>query len=96
MNPKPGEPVLCGNGLLRKGRRTITPVVKYIIHLSAPNGQASVVEFEPKPRAKDGDLVHLTLEDGRVVNCRILDNSPYCSVVGDGPVAERRRKVRVR
>jgi hypothetical protein len=39
-------------------------------------------------------LVHLTLADGRVVNCRILDESPFCAVVGDGPIVERRSQPR--
>jgi hypothetical protein len=29
-----------------------------------------------------------------VVNCEILDESPYCAVIGDGPIPERRSKVR--
>ncbi len=53
-------------------------------------GQASVVKFEKKPRAKDGDTLHLTLEDGRMLDCQVLDSSPYCAVVGDGPYFDRR------
>jgi hypothetical protein len=28
------------------------------------------------------------------VNCRKVDDSPYCAVVGDGPIQERRNKIR--
>jgi hypothetical protein len=84
---------LTGTGILRRGDRVLD-TVQYVVHLSGANGQAKFVEFHPKPTAKDGDLVHLTLEDGRVLNCTILDDSPYCAVVGDGPIVERRRHVR--
>jgi hypothetical protein len=53
-----------------------------------------LVLFEPRPPVNDGDLLHLTLEDGRVVNCQMLAGSPYCAVVGDGPITERRARVR--
>ena len=52
------------------------------------------MEFEPNPAAKDGNLVHLTLEDIRVLNCEVLDESAFCAVIGDGPIIERRKRVR--
>ena len=87
------DPVLKGQGTLRKGPRTIC-TVQYKVHINPANSQASVVEFSPKPGLEDGELVHLTLADGRVVNCRILDESPFCAVVGDGPIVERRSQPR--
>jgi hypothetical protein len=39
------------------------------------------VKFGRKPPLRAGELVHLTLEDGRVLNCRVLDESPYCAVI---------------
>ena len=87
------DPVLTGNGTLRKGPRKVC-TVRYTVHINPANCQASVVEFDPKPPLHDGQLVHLTLDDGRVVNCRILDESPYCAVVGDGPIVERRKQPR--
>lgn len=87
------EGILTGEGALHCGPRRIGSV-SYRIHFNPANGQASVVELEPKPPAKDGDLVHLTLEDGRVLNCELLDNSPFCAVIGDGPIIERRKRVR--
>jgi hypothetical protein len=70
--------------------------VRYKVRIDPANGQASVVEFERKPPAPHGELLHLTLEDGRVVNCQILDESPYCAVVGDAPIIERRHKIRTK
>ena len=68
--------------------------VCYTIETNPANGQGSVVTFDRKPPAKDGDLLYLTLEDGRVLQCHVLDESPYCAVVGDGPIIERRRRRR--
>jgi hypothetical protein len=93
--PDTREGILIGEGALHWGPRRIGSV-SYKIHFSPANGQASVVELEPKPPAKDGDLVHLTLEDGRVLNCEVLDESPFCAVIGDGPIIERRKRVRGR
>ena len=86
-------PTLTGKGTLRRGERTIG-TVNYTIHLTSMSGQAAVVQFDPKPPANDGDVVHLTLDDGRVLSCHVLDESPYCAVVGDGPIPERRARVR--
>ena len=47
-----------------------------------------------RPNAKDGDYLHLTLEDGRMLDCEVLDASPYCAVVGDGPYHDRRASER--
>ena len=84
---------LTGKGILRRGERTIC-TLNYTIHLMLGSAQAALVEFEPKPPAQDGDLIHLTLEDGRVLNCQMLAGSPYCAVVGYGPIIERRARVR--
>ncbi len=84
---------LTGKGPLRRGERTIC-TVSYTIQLMLGSDQAALVLFEPRPPANDGDLLHLTLEDGRVLNCQMLAGSPYCAVVGDGPITERRGSVR--
>jgi len=65
----------------------------YKVEIGA-GGQASIVEFEHLPPAKDGDHLHLTLEDGRMLDCQVLDSTPYCSVVGEGPYYERRSSKR--
>ena len=61
----------------------------YQVEVSA-GGHASVVMFEQRLKVGDGQQVHLTLEDGRMLDCRVLDESPYCSVVGEGPYFDRR------
>ena len=85
--------VLRGTGTLHKGPEAIA-TVSYTIRVDPSNGQASVVELDRRPPARDGELVRLTLQDGRIVNCQILDESPYCAVVGHAPIFERRRTVR--
>lgn len=54
-------------------------------------GHASLVLFERRPEADEGDRLHLTLEDGRMLDCEVLDASSYCAVIGDGPYSDRRR-----
>jgi hypothetical protein len=56
----------------------------------ASGGHASIVRFDEPPQARDGDTLHLTLEDGRMLDCQVLDASPYCAVIGDGPYFDRR------
>ena len=93
MDQDAPEGLLTGKGVLHRGPRHIGSVA-YKIHVSPANGQASIVEFDPKPPAKDRDHVRLTLADGRVLTCEILDDSPFCAVIGDGPIIERRKRVR--
>jgi hypothetical protein len=83
------QPALKGRGILRRRNRAAM-TIRYTVHLDPANSQASVVRFGRKPPMRDGELVHLTLEDGRVLTCRVLDESPYCAVIGDGPIIERR------
>jgi hypothetical protein len=82
---------LRGKGNLKCGPRDLGPF-DYRVEVSA-GGQASLVEFDRRP-AKDGDKLHLTLEDGRMLDCQVLDNSPFCSVVGEGPYHDRRSSTR--
>ena len=57
-------------------------------------GRVSVVRFDRPPDVADGETLHLTLEDGRMLDCQVIDSSPFCAVVGDGPYFDRRRKAR--
>jgi hypothetical protein len=79
---------LHGTGCLKCGDRDLG-LMPYEVEMS-PGGQASVVKFDTPPRAKNGDKLHLTLEDGRMLDCQVLDASPYCAVLGDGPYFDRR------
>ena len=83
---------LKGTGLVKCGPRDLGRI-PYRVEV-ASGGQASLVEFARKPPAKDGDKLHLTLEDGRMLDCQVIDSSPYCAVVGEGPYPERRTSQR--
>lgn len=93
MDQESPEGILIGTGTLHRGPRRIGAVL-YKVHISPANGQASIVELDPKPPATDGERVRLTLADGRVLNCEVLDDSPFCAVIGDGPIVERRKRIR--
>lgn len=55
------------------------------------NGSSTVVSFDPMPDAAHGDVFHLTLEDGRILECQVLNEyATYCAVL-EGPRAERRQ-----
>ena len=80
---------LQGTGRLHRGHRTLG-CVGYT--LQRVQGPATLVRFDPMPDAAPGDVFHLTLEDGRVLECQIAsDQDSYCAVL-DGPRTERRRR----
>ena len=92
MSQRSGK-VLKGQGTLRGVDRAVVPVT-YAVNADI-NGQANIVELDPEPvRAKDGDVLQLTLEDGRWLNCQKVDDSRFCAVIGDGPRVERRSRLR--
>jgi hypothetical protein len=78
----------CGVGRLRRGHRSLG-CVGYT--LQALTGPARVVRFDPMPDATQGDVFHLTLEDGRVLECQVLTEYATCCAVIDGPRSERRQ-----
>jgi hypothetical protein len=63
--------------------------VQYQVEVGG-SGKVSVVKFERRLEAEDGDTLHLTLEDGRMLYCQVIDSSPYCAVLGEGPYFDRR------
>ncbi|HUP39789.1 MAG TPA: hypothetical protein VM115_06685 [Vicinamibacterales bacterium] len=76
-----------GVGRLHRGHRNMGCVGYSIQNV---NGTATVVRFDPMPDAARGDVFHLTLEDGRILECQVLDDcTTYCAVL-DGPRVERR------
>jgi hypothetical protein len=83
---------LRGTGCVKCGSRNLGDFA-YQIDMDI-SGQANLVKFEVRPKAKNGDKLHLTLEDGRMLDCQILDASPFCAVVGEGPYFDRRSTVR--
>jgi hypothetical protein len=82
---------LKGTGSVKIGPRNLGQF-PYKVEVGT-GGQASLVEFERR-LAKDGDHLHLTLEDGRMLDCQVIDSSPYCAVMGEGPYPDRRNSER--
>ena len=76
-----------GVGRLHRGHRNLG-CVGY--SLQPVNGPATVVRLDPMPEAAQGDVFHLTLEDGRILECQVLSEYATCCAVIDGPRAERR------
>ncbi len=78
---------LRGVGRLHRGYRNLG-CVGY--SLQNAGGSATVVQFDPMPDAAPGDVFHLTLEDGRILECQVLNEYVnYCAVL-DQPRVERR------
>jgi hypothetical protein len=84
--------ILHGTGCVKCGDRDLG-CLPYEVEVGT-GGQASLVKFPRRPRAKNGERLHLTLEDGRMLDCQVLDASPYCAVVGEGPYPDRRTSTR--
>ena len=81
-------PALSGVGRLFRGHRNLGCVGYSVQNVS---GQRAVVRFDPWPDAAHGDVFNLTLEDGRILECQVLDaHTTYCAVL-DGPRMERRQ-----
>ena len=67
--------------------------IQYRVQIGA-GGQVNVLKFDHLPNAQDGDTLHLVLEDGRMIDCQVIDSSQYCAVVGEGPYFDRRASQR--
>jgi hypothetical protein len=79
---------LRGVGRLHCGHRNLG-CVGYVLQDSPEHSLE--VRFDPMPDATQGEVFHLTLEDGRILECQVIDVDPtYCAVL-DGPRIERRR-----
>jgi hypothetical protein len=72
--------VIHGRGRLEAGH--FASEAEYGLHVD-PCGRPLFVQFEEHPdNLADGTIVRLTLEDGRVVHCQVLGDSPLCTIVG--------------
>lgn len=81
------EQTLRGVGRLHRGHRNLGCVGYWLQIL---NGVTTIVRFDPMPDAAHGDVFHLTLEDGRILECQVMNEyTTYCAVL-DGPRIERR------
>ena len=78
-----------GTGHLRSGQRDLG-VAQYEIHVGMPNKPGTIVELESPPVAQNGEILELSLEDGRVLQLQVNGVSPYCRVVGERSQLERR------
>ncbi len=85
-------PPVHGTACVKCGPRDLGSV-PYEVEVSA-GGHPCVVKFIRPIPAEDGDHLHLTLEDGRMLDCQVIDSSPYCAVVGEGIYLDRRMKDR--
>ena len=83
-----------GKACVKSGPRDLG-WIQYKIEVGL-GGHLSIVKFEHPVNAEDGERLHLTLEDGRMLDCQVIDSSPYCAVVGEGPYLDRRAKPRNR
>jgi len=79
-----------GTGHLRSGQRDLG-FAQYEIHVGLPNKPGTVVELESPPVAQNGEILELILEDGRVLQLQVCGVSPYCRVIGERALIERRR-----
>ena len=85
----PYEQSKAGTGRLRSGQHDLG-VTQYEIHVGISNRPGKVVELESPPRARDGEVLDLLLEGGRVLQIVVRGVSPYCRVIGERPAHERR------
>jgi hypothetical protein len=81
-----------GKALVQCGERDLG-AIEYEVEIGR-GGQASVVRFGRAPNARNGERLHLIFEDGRMLDCQVVDASPFCAVLGEGPYFDRRRRKR--
>lgn len=79
----------CGTGHLRSGQRDLG-IAHYEIHVGLPNKPGTVVELESPPVAQNGEILELSLEDGRILQLHVKGVSPYCRVIGERPASGTR------
>jgi hypothetical protein len=57
---------------------------RYQLHVDI-GGRAVMVELVDRPDGMScGEVVQLVFDDGGVLECQVLDNTPMCTVVGGG------------
>ena len=72
----------CGTGHLRSGQRDLG-IARYEIHVGLANKPGTIVELESPPVAQNGEILELSLEDGRILQLQVNGVSPYCRVIGE-------------
>ena len=81
-----------GVGRVRIGNRSLG-CVGYALECAAPS--AVLVRLDPMPSSVEGDVLQLILKDGRILDCRVLDDERHrCCAVLDNAQLERRKSRR--
>ena len=83
------EQQTCGTGHLRSGQRDLG-LARYEVHVGMADKPGTIVELESPPVAQDGEILELSLEDGRLLQIQARGASPYCRVVGERSAQVRR------
>jgi len=83
--------VTRGVGRVRDGHRTLG-CVGYALDLTSEN---LLVELDPMPAAVEGEVFRLILEDGRILECRVVNALENRCTVIDPKRFERRRRQRL-
>jgi hypothetical protein len=77
---------LTGNGRLIDGQSEFP--TRYRLYRDA-SGRAAMIELLDRPDGMVSDrTVRVVLEDGRYLSCQVLDDTPMCTVVGEGRLPE--------
>src|SRR5688572_27098373 len=80
-----------GVGRVRIGNRSLG-CVGYALECAASS--TVLVRLDPMPSSVEGDVFQLTLKDGRILDCRVLDEHDGCCAVLDNAQLERRKSRR--
>jgi hypothetical protein len=71
--------IIRGRGRIEAGQ--FSSDANYELHLDA-SGRPVFVQFDEHPDdLADGATVRLALDDGRVLHCQVLGDTPLCSVI---------------
>jgi len=71
--------IVRGRGRIEAGQ--FTSDANYELHID-PSGRAVFVQFDEHPDdLADGTTVRLALDDGRVLHCQVLADTPLCSII---------------
>jgi hypothetical protein len=71
-----------GAAVLACGRISLS--TRYVLYVDL-GGRAVMIELMDRPSGLSCDeAVQVMFEDGRVLDCQVLDDTPMCTVIGDG------------
>ena len=78
-----------GIGRVRDGHRTLSWLC------ARPHIGGLLVELDPMPAVVDGEILQLILEDGRILDCRVVNALESRCTAVDAKGFERRRRQRL-